>query len=180
MLSENYTIPEHIHRFGVWTAARAASTSRLKNSEVDQLFSMVRLKDSVNDLRNQTISDTEYMKWFKNICDKIIKAIPKINCGDFKEGRFSFGLAAKLVSIYIKTVEVIPTNGTSNLSRVAYPPIDNFLLKNIKKYHAINLPLNWSTFTWDTYKKWINELSEIKKDEPWWKLEEYWEINRGH
>ena len=35
---KDYNIDEHIHRFAVWTAARAASRGRLKNTEVEYLI----------------------------------------------------------------------------------------------------------------------------------------------
>ena len=46
----DYTIDEHAHRFAVWTAARAASRSRLKNTEVEHLINQSDLRNAVDKL----------------------------------------------------------------------------------------------------------------------------------
>jgi hypothetical protein len=175
----DYLIEEHIHRFGVWTAARAASKSRLKNKDVELIFKNIQLLQQVENLRKQEVSDLQYCEWIKRTGEAIIEQVKIIDCGKYQKDNFCFGLAAKLISIYIKTVEVLPTGGSSHLSTVAYPPLDSILLKNVRKIHGIEEETNWSTFDWNKYIKWINFLRAIKKDEPWWKLEVYWSVEQS-
>ena len=171
---EDYSIEEHSHRFGVWTAARAASASRLSNQEVQELFHQINLRAEVDALKLKNITDEIYCTWIKETGEKLISNVTGLNSIDFKKNKFCFGLAAKLISIYVKTVEVIPTKGASYLSAIAYPPLDSILLKNIKAHYENDFDTNWSTFDWQKYINWIEFLKTIKQDEPWWKLEAYW------
>lgn len=52
-MQKDYSIEEHTNRFGVWTAARAASKSRLKNKDVELIFKNVQLLQRVENLRKQ-------------------------------------------------------------------------------------------------------------------------------
>jgi hypothetical protein len=83
-------------------------------------------------------------------------------------------LAAKIISIYIKTVEVIPTNGASTLSAVAFPPIDSILLRNINSKYKTKLNIRWSKFNWPAYISTIKALQQINGDRPMWQLESEW------
>jgi len=96
---------------------------------------------------------------------------------DFKTKNFSFGLAAKIISIYIKTVEVLPTKGLSILSQVAYPPIDSILLKNLNTRHKIKSKTNWSTFKWSDYVQVIEFLQIHYPKVPGWKIEVEWKVS---
>lgn len=67
---DDYTIDEHIHRFAVWTAARAASRGRLKNTEVENVIDQCRLKEKVCEIRqDSTLNDLSYRKWLKEECE---------------------------------------------------------------------------------------------------------------
>ena len=171
----NYTIDEHAHRFAVWTAARAASRSRLKNTEVEHLINESDLRNAIDKLRQQPLlTEAEYRQWIKEIGSKICTLVIEKNWSVFKTENFHFGLAAKIISIYIKTVEVLPKVGTSTLACIAYPPIDGILLKNINKKHHVHLKTNWSTFDWDQYEHVINTLNELYPSVPKWKIETEW------
>lgn len=62
---EDYSIEDHTHRFGLWTAARAASTSRFSNSEIAEFLEKCKLKESLQELRNSHSMDHEiYKEWF--------------------------------------------------------------------------------------------------------------------
>lgn len=144
---QDYTIDEHTHRFAVWTALRAASRSRLKNSETEYLIRASNLRQEISVLRQKTeLSETEYRGWLRNKGEEIVRIAHEKNWSDFKTKTFRFGLAAKIISIYIKTVEVLPTKGQSMLSRIAHPPIDSILLRNIDAVKVGKMKTNWSTF----------------------------------
>lgn len=97
-----YNIEEHIHRYAVWTAARAASKSRLKNNEIDIIVTTVGLREAVKELqKNITLTEPVYRQWLKMRCEEIIAVVNERNWSDFKTKQFSFGLAAKIIAIYI-------------------------------------------------------------------------------
>jgi hypothetical protein len=93
----------------------------------------------------------------------------------FKENlcrKISFGIAAKVVSIYVKTAEIIPTSGRSAISKVAIPPIDSYLLKGVQ---IKTKP--WSTLGKEEYMNLVNELEEKNEGRPFWTIEYYWNLN---
>ena len=103
----DYTIDEHTHRFAMWTAARAASRSRLKNTEVELLICESHLKEEVERLRKSpALNEIIYKNWIKVTGEKICTIVQEQAWDDYKLKTFHFGLAAKIISIYIKTVEV--------------------------------------------------------------------------
>lgn len=173
-----YTIDEHMHRFAVWTAARAASRSRLKNSEIEYLIKASNLREEINNLKtNVDLSEPEYRNWLKKKGDEIVKLAHDKNWSDFKTKTFKFGLAAKIISIYIKTVEVLPTKGLSLLSRVAHPPIDGILLRSLSSTAVGKMKANWSTFEWPEYESTINRILVEYHSVPGWKMEHCWKVS---
>jgi hypothetical protein len=84
----------------------------------------------------------------------------------------SFGIAGKVVSIYVKTAEILPTGGLSPISKVAIPPIDSYLLKGLQiKTKA------WSTLGKEEYMQLVNKLEEKNEGRPFWTIEYYWNLN---
>lgn len=178
MTANDYTINEHTHRFAVWTAARAASRSRLKNSEVEFLITASLLKEKVEALRQiRNLDEPYYRNWIRETGEIICQQVIDKNWSPFKTKTFHFGLAAKIISIYIKTVEVLPTKGEALLAQIAYPPIDGILLKNINKKHSTKFEVNWSTFSWQQYEKVIDKLQEHYSLIPGWKIEVEWSVS---
>lgn len=170
-----YSLEEHVHRYAVWTAARAASKSRLKNSEIEYLINASGLRADVEELRIfQELTETYYRSWLRQKGEEIVTLVAGKNWSDFKTKQFKFGLAAKIISIYIKTTEVLPTKGLSLLAQIAHPPIDSILLKNINKTHKLKIKTNWSTFTWLDYEEMIERLFDIYPQPPYWMVESEW------
>lgn len=175
MTSKIYCIAEHIHRYAVWTAARAASKSRLKNSEIDFIINQVGLREAVNELaKDNNVTEQVYRSWLRLKGEEIISVVKEKNWSDFKTKQFSFGLAAKIIAIYIKTAVVLPTNGNSSLAKVAHPPIDSILLKSMNTKHQLKLETNWSTFKWERYEKMIDEVLVFFPAQPYWMIEDAW------
>ncbi|WP_157580908.1 hypothetical protein [Segetibacter koreensis] len=81
------------------------------------------------------------------------------------------------MSIYVKTVEIIPSKGMSKISHVAFPPIDRYLLSGLKKDLQIE-NISWSEMEEEAFMKLIDQLKEFMKEEPFWKLEYYWDLNK--
>lgn len=178
-----YNIDEHIHRFAVWTAARATSKSRLSNIEIADLIETVGLRKRVEILRGvNPLTDSYYHQWIKETGNDIVKTVKetvfkKTKKENFKTNNFTFGLAAKVISIYIKTVDVIPSRGESALSIIAYPPIDSILLKCINLKYGLDLKHQWSTFDWDKYEEVILKIKKHFDNTAMWKIEENWDFH---
>jgi hypothetical protein len=174
LMENKYSIDEHIHRYACWTAARAASISRFSNSEISQFILETDLQNELDKIKNREMTSDDYKEWFIIQSGRILESMEKYKAGS-KENLFrniSFGIAAKVVSIYVKTSEVIPTAGLSPISKVAIPPIDSYLLKGLQiKTKA------WSTLDKEEYMNLVNELEEKNEGEAFWKLEFYWNLN---
>ncbi len=174
----DYTIDEHTHRFGLWTAARAASTSRFSNSEVAKFIQNCRLKESVEELRSTGNLDHErYRDWFVEKANSITVCMKNYGNEKGKKRKKEFGIAAKIISIYVKTVEVIPTKGASKISLVAFPPIDRYLLSGLRNELKIE-NISWSEMGEKEFMELIERLKEFVGEEPFWKLEYYWDLNK--
>ena len=65
------------------------------------------------------------------------------------------------------------TGGQSELSKVAYPPIDGILLRQFNKKHNMSLNTTWSKFGWDDYIEVI-EAIKAKYSSPMWQVEALW------
>jgi len=175
----NYSIQEHTHRYACWTAARAASIGRFSNEEVSNYFRKIKIEEKVNILRlNETLDFNQYEIWFRAIAKELLGLLTQQEKykgnGERIKRNVSFGIAAKMISIYIKTVEVIPTQGTTLLSQVAFPPIDSILLNRIPDEWGIDKGIRWSKLEVDAYMQLIKDLRAKHQEPAFWKLEVYW------
>lgn len=127
--------------------------------------------------KNKSLDDGIYRKWFKNHCDKMGELVKIQDLLPSKKTYFCTGIAAKIISIYIKTVEVIPTKGSSLLSEIKYPPIDSILLKNLNERHGLKLKTTWSTFKWADYEEKIDLLNHYYPGIPKWQIEVEWKVS---
>jgi hypothetical protein len=96
----------------------------------------------------------------------------------------TFGRAAKLVAVYLKSMIVLGPAGDTDLARVAHPPIDGILLQNISKAQNVQSAhrREWRNVSWtqlgeDPYYCLIRQLrSAIPPGEPLWNLERFWTV----
>jgi hypothetical protein len=182
MKHHDYSIDEHLHRFAIWTAARAASKCRLSNQEISQLIEFISLREEIDKLRKlDPLTESFYRNWIHTIGNRMVEKVkatvyPPTKKENFKINNFTFGIAAKIISVYIKTAEVIPTKGESRLSIIAYPPVDSILLKTINLNENLGLTHQWSTLDWKGYEKNIDILIGHYGNIPMWAIEKDWKI----
>lgn len=178
MSKENYryTIEEHSHRFAVWTAARAAtrgmkggSTQNVEKAiEVANLRSFVEIKN----IETPISSFGVYKEHHDKYCEKIINYFKNIGIP------CTFGRAAKIIAIYIKT-RMLNTED-HRLMNFAFPPIDSILLENLAKNYTKLNDLNkikWTQLESKEYNDIIARLNNelfVKKQKKMWEIEEYW------
>lgn len=164
-----YTFKEHIHRFAVWTAARAVQRGfSYSTNEIKKAIEFSGLRNLLDG--NRPITEREFEIAHKRWCHAIMR---KLKC--------SYGRAAKIVAIYIKTTIILPERGNSTLARIAHPPIDNLILSSIakkfKKYKQLS-NIKWTRLNeeeyWELIRILIEILKEILRRKYWWELEKFW------
>jgi ribosome-binding ATPase YchF (GTP1/OBG family) len=171
---ENYDITEHIHRFAVWTAARAAQRGFTTTENISKAIKDVDLQNAFN-------KDNITSEKFNEIHDKTVGELIKIlNTYTDKKGNnlnTSYGRAAKIIAVYLKTAVIIPNRGECEISKVAHPPIDRILLTNLKKKYPEIKNLSWTKFDRTQYIDTMSIINNIKVQKnyvAYWKIEVNW------
>jgi hypothetical protein len=90
----------------------------------------------------------------------------------------SYGRAAKIIAIYLKTTVVLCNKASCSKSDVIHPPVDRILLQNLSKTEPGLKELadkNWTML--DLEKYWqIVELIRSQFGSFNWRLEYFWEV----
>lgn len=167
-----YSINEHLHRFGIWAAARAAQRS-VQNFKIKNLYHVleqIQIKKLINNYSTSDINDDTFKSFHIKVCNLII------NNNYFL---VSYGRAAKILSIYLKITVVSFDRGESDFSNIIHSPIDSILLKKLSRIASVKAwsKINWTELTQDQYWNLINEF--VAKELPTnWRLEEYWDLKQ--
>jgi hypothetical protein len=95
-----------------------------------------------------------------------------------KPEQITYGRIAKIIAIYIKTVYVSQAPHAA-LSKVAHPPIDGILLKEVKEKnpghkYPPKLGSRWSTFDKEKYQQALGYLRKVNGDKAFWEIEVFW------
>ena len=161
----SYTFEDHLHNYAVWSAARAVQRSFVKTQVMKEAIENTKLRSVITGLEIKTIK--QFDDFHDDCCQKIIRFFKKFGIDT------SYGRAAKIVSTYIKTAVVVRDSGKSALARIAHPPVDNILLKNLEKEKKQGFAKKpWTNLDRETYLRLISDLRKIQGDE-FWKLERY-------
>ena len=104
MIADEYSMGEHIHRYACWTAARAASISRFSNNEISRFILENNLQNELDKIKNKEITSDEYKEWFVKRVDGILSSMKNYTSNKEEKPfrKISFGIAAKVISIYEK------------------------------------------------------------------------------
>jgi hypothetical protein len=172
-----YSHFDHRHNFSVWCAARAVQRKFTKTPILKDALEKSGVVEFVKENEEKDISQNDFDKYHENWCESIIQTW---ETGKIKGA--SYGRAAKLLAVYIKSMVVV-RNGRSNLSVVAHPPIDRMILQNISKDKNIKhqnktawKKINWTELNKQKYKTLINDFREVFHGQPLWIIEKYWPI----
>ena len=166
-----YTFNEHLHNYAVWAAARAVARNFTNTANVKSAIEKTELRSLLDSNEKFTIAGFD--QFHRETARKIIAHLKYVDKG--LEEKATYGRAAKIIAIYIKTAIVIRDSGMSNLARIAHPPIDRILLTNASKKHE-NLGLtmyNWTQLLEGEYFELIEKLRTIEF-ESFWEVERYW------
>ncbi|HAK79362.1 MAG TPA: hypothetical protein DCR35_17430 [Runella sp.] len=169
-LELTYSYFNHLHNYAIWTAARAAQRGFTTTKNIKTAIEKTELKDLLEG--NKPLKSVEEFDTFhEKCCEFIMAEISQLGIKGVTYGR-----AAKIVNIYIKTAIVIP-NPDSQLAFIAHPPVDRILLIGLTeqlkvKFHKIS----WTGFDQKDYLKIITQFRELGfgLEVPFWKIEKYW------
>jgi len=165
-----YTFTKHIHNYACWTAARAVQRNFTNTQNIVKAIEVTELR-RIEDLN--ILSENEFDSFHKKCCKQLIDnfniTIPK--------QEVTYGRAAKIVAIYLKTSVIIRNSGDGKLASVIHPPIDRILLTNLHKMQpalGVN-KINWTELEEEPYFELIEKLRSLKLDK-FWELEEFWNV----
>lgn len=161
-----YDIKEHKHRFSIWTSARAQRSfvsTRLISSVINNT-SLREFAESGNNFDCNSYDD-QHRKW----CREILSEFKK------KGITTSYGRAAKIIAIYLKTSVIIGNNMNPDLNNFIHPPIDSMILKSFSgdaKFKDFKSK-KWTKFDEGSYWEVVERIRE-KCGSFNWKIESQW------
>ncbi len=167
-----YDIANHSHRFAAWAAATGASASPKCRFTVAQGKAILEEAGFTASLRKPSQlpsparMDDAHKKWR----ERVIIAARR------RKLRFSHGVAAKLINIYLKSRFTLGGHEKHPNGAALHPPIDSLLLKAVKRNNVCSAKLrtNWSTFDSETYQQIIERLRGMQAGLPFWTIEADW------
>ncbi len=164
---------KYLHNYAVWTAARAAQRGFTTTKNISAAISETKLCKIENEPINK---EKDFDDFHKKSCNEIIAYLSGIRNkkGDFLE--VSYGRAAKIINVYLKTAVVIKREGKSKLAKLIHPPIDSILLKILNEKYGNDFNFSGIKWTKLTEKKYFEIIDQIRKVEPdsLWKIEIDW------
>jgi len=165
----SYRINQHKHNFAIWTAARAAQRGYTSTENIAAAINASGLPKFAKHLNVNT--QAEFDQKHKEIAHQIIKSLKS------SVGVCTYGRAAKIIAIYLKTFVIMDQSISAKGVEFIHPPIDRILLKNLHKREK-SLKLNrytWSRLEESEYFELIEKIKTlVPEDKPFWWLEEYW------
>jgi len=163
----NYTFTDHLHNYAVWTAARASQRGFTTTDKIKFAIEATDLKGLINEKGQTSIKDFD--NFHKKTGRTIIRQLKS------KGIDTTYGRAAKIIAVYIKTAIVIRDSGKSILAKIAHPPIDNILLTSLNKTSK-NLGLSGLRWTLLTEKEYFELIAKLRtlNLESFLELERYW------
>ncbi len=178
----NYDLAEHRHRFAVWAAARAAQRgfttvtnlrAALESTDIRKTLSLpTTLQCSASDFGNL------HHRWCSAIQAFLI---------DRQIHNATYGRAAKLVAVYLKSTVVLGDAPNTPLAHHAHPPVDRILLHALAASDEIESPykhawakINWTDLDASAYRELIAQLrAVVPAGAPFWSIERYWQPSDG-
>lgn len=163
-----YDINEHRHRFSIWTAARSVQRSFATTLNITLVINNTDIREFAESelkLSGQEQFDSLHRHW----CNAIIGEFNKLKIDA------SYGRAAKIVAVYLKTSVIIGAGSMNPNIKFIHPPIDRIILKNLPKMNSFKQirKLNWTKFDEQSYWAIVAAIrQELKMFD--WKLEVLW------
>ena len=172
-----YSYFQHRHNFAVWCAARAVQRGFTKTPILKKALEKSGVVEIIKNIEETCLPQQDFDKLHENWCDSILDTWE-----EEKIKGASYGRAAKLLAVYIKSMVVVK-NVSCSFSNVAHPPIDRIILHNIANDKTINHPnkANWKQIKWtqlnkSEYKRLVLDFRQLFDGDPFWTIEKYWTV----
>jgi hypothetical protein len=170
-----YDYAEHSHRFAAWAASRAAQR-RVPGLTVQVGTKLIDLSGLPKNLEANGLAqsaeafDALHQIW----CTSIINAAKGMKI------RLTYGVAAKLVNVYLKVRAVSGIQAPIKGSEFVHPPIDGILLRRLSR-QAIGGRRDWHSAPWTQlnqhqYAALVSQIRQALDSAPLWQIEEHWKI----
>lgn len=174
-----YDLFEHRHNFAVWAAARAAQRGFTNTQNLKEALESSGVQRFLPDPNFSDINCVRFEELHRSWCTAIVNYLNARNIANVTYGR-----AAKLIAIYLKTMVIVGGSAYSTIGRCIYPPIDRRLLQALaadvrldERNRTTWRQTNWSQLNEQDYYALIRQLRETMPPEiPFWMLEEYWTV----
>jgi hypothetical protein len=176
-----YAIELHQHRFAAWAACRASSVVNCRFGVKQGRAILETSGFTAHFCRAEQLPapdavDGAHRQWRAAI----------MRATTSRKLRFTHGVAAKLVNVYLKSRFVCAGHHAHARAQSLHPPIDSVLLKGLAdanvggytKEWKRAAKTRWSKFGSDDYEQLIALIRRSLKDAPLWKIEEYWRGNQ--
>ena len=173
-----YSISEHRHRYSAWAASRAASTitCRFEVKEGKEILEAVGLQWKISHpdaLPKPAEVDVVHRHW---------RELAIAKAGALGLPKFSHGIAAKLINVYLKGAVVCGGHEWHENVMAMHPPIDSLLLDELyandvaglKKIWASARKQRWSKFSSSEYEAVIAGIRQAVGAAPMWQIEALW------
>lgn len=162
-----YTIIDHIHNYAVWTAARSVQRNFTDTKTIKSAIDQTNLKTFIE--TKKELTKDQFDSFHQETARTIIYFLNSLGI------QTSFGRAAKIIAIYLKTSVIIRDSGSSCISKIAHPPIDNILLTSLnKEYPSLGLKgIKWTQLKEEDYYELINKLRTLNLAY-FWEIEKHW------
>ena len=166
----DYTFNEHKHNFAIWTASRAVQRG-FEKAKTENIRNAINSTELLKNFSKNSISEG-----FDNFHRKCAKELIINLKANYIEA--TYGQAAKIIAIYLKTTVILCNKGEGELCDVIHPPIDRILLKNIvKKYPELKSlkDENWTELNENHYWILVEKLRCFFKRFDW-TIEKDWNV----
>lgn len=172
-----YTIEEYRRGYTIWAAYRAAQagSSKAKGPEFSSALKSCGVIEFFQGYSGSCVTEAKlnarHREWCWAVMDHLEENYQK---------EVSYGIAAKLIAVFLKGDFILSGHGYTPLGRIVHPPIDSFLLKGVDSAMGTKLcsTYKWQKLDEDTYFELLSKLRQcIESDVPFWHIEQYWELN---
>ena len=184
LCKEEFDIKNHKHKFAVWAAGRAASVKdqRFSVESAKKLIDHINLQEYIDKPDSLTDNfDTIHDTWCKSLIEKSVEIFDK----KVQLKKIKYGVAAKLINVYLKTILVCGRYHEHEKVKMIHPPIDRLLFKGLAKCNVGGLKgfwkehlkkgKGWSQFDEKAYKEVIEKIKECTaSDSGLYTIEHFW------
>jgi hypothetical protein len=177
-MDSTYSLFTHRHNFAVWAAARASQRGFTNVSTLKAALEASQLHLEIQDLSKWPVRADQFDTFHRLYCNRIVDRLGGANVANV-----SYGRAAKLVAVYLKSMIVVSQHAGSTFANIIHPPVDRTLLQALAKDRRFDQEfrrrcrsLSWTTLSESQYFALIEEFRRNELDRPaFWMIERYWD-----